>query len=103
LAVLKDLVETGDADVGEILRAVVRTCLVDGVVDDVVDRADRQVDVEEIATKLLNAAIGTVADEGQAEDGLPEPIFGHRNVAEHLIVGDRGREGVGQSGLSAVT
>ena len=37
LAVLEDFVEAGDADVGQILREVVRTCLVDGVMHDVVE------------------------------------------------------------------
>ena len=61
LAILKNLIEAGDADVGEILGVVVGTCLVDGVVNDVMHGANRHVDAEEIAAKFVNAAIGTVA------------------------------------------
>ena len=59
LAILKNLIEAGDADVGEILGVVVGTCLVDGVVNDVMHGANRHVDAEEIAAKFVNAAIGT--------------------------------------------
>jgi len=83
LTVLEDFVEAGDADVGEILRAVVGTRLVDGVMHDVVDRAGRHVDTQKIAIELVNAAIRTVADECQAESGLPEPILGDGQMEEH--------------------
>src|SRR5260370_28447981 len=102
LAMLEDFVEAGDADVGEILVLVMQSRLVNGVVNDVGNRADRHVDAEEIAAKFVDTAIGTVADEGQAEGGLPEPIFGHRQMEEHLIVGDGWRKGIGQGGLSAI-
>ena len=102
LAVLEDLVEAGDADVGEILLEVVGTRLVDGVMHDVVHRAGRHVEAEDVAIKFVNAAIRTVADEGQTEGGLLEPILGVGQMEKHLVVGDGGREGVVQSGLSAV-
>ena len=41
LAILKNLVKARDADVGEILRAVVGACLVDGVMNDVMHGANR--------------------------------------------------------------
>src|SRR5208282_4482710 len=76
--------------------------LVDGVADDAVDRANGHGDMEEIAAKFMDAAIGTVADEGQAEDGLLEPILGYGRMEEYLVIGDGRREGVVQGGLSTV-
>ena len=102
LAILKNLVKARDADVGEILRAVVGACLVDGVMNDVMHGADRQVDAEEIAAKFVNAAIGTVADQGQTEGGLLEPILGDGQMEEDLLVGGGGREGIVQGGLGTV-
>src|SRR6202040_2539742 len=102
LAVLENLVEAGDADVGEVLTEVVGARLVDGVADDVVDRADGHVDTEKIAAKFVDAAIGTVADESQAEGGLLEPILGYGQMEEYLVVGDGRRESVVQGGLSTV-
>ena len=78
---------------------VVGTCLVDGVVNDVMHGANRHVDAEEIAAKFVNAAIGTVAEERQGEGGLLEPMLGDRQLEEHLIVAGGGREGVVEGGL----
>ena len=101
LALLEDFVETGDVHVGEILAVVVKARLVDGILHDVVDGADGHGDAEEVATKFVDATIGTVADEGQAERGLREPILGDRQLEEHLVVvcGGRG-ESIVQSGPS---
>ena len=102
LTLLEDFVETGDADVGEILGTVMRTRLVDGVMHDVVHGARGHVDVEKIAIELVNAAIGTVADEGQTESGLLEPILGDGQMEEHLVIGFGASEGIVQSGLRAL-
>ena len=67
---------------------VASTCLVDGVVNDVMHGANRHVDAEEIAAKFVNAEIGTVAEERQGEGGLLElEMLGDRQLEEHLIVG----------------
>ena len=58
LLILEDFVETAEANVGEILTEVVRPCFTDGILQDVVHGADRQVDAEEVAAKLVDATIG---------------------------------------------
>ena len=102
LALLEDFVETGDGNVAEMVAEVIGTCLGDGILHDVVDRADRHVDAEEVAVEFVDAAIGTVADQGQAQSGLLEPILGNRQKEEDRIVGLVGREGIDQRGLSDV-
>src|SRR5438445_34030 len=80
LAILEDLIETGDADVSQILASVIGACLVDSSTHDVVHRAERQVHAKKIAAKLGDAAIGTVADERQTKGGLPHAVCGDRMV-----------------------
>ena len=99
---MENFVEAGDVHVGEILTEVMGACLVDGAVHDVVHGADGQIDAEKIAAKFVDAAIGAVADQGQAEGDLLEPIFADWQMEEHLVVGSGGGEGVSKSGLSAV-
>src|SRR5258708_13101339 len=52
-ALLEDFVEAGDVHVGEILTAVVGTCLIDGVEDDVMHGANRHVNPDEPPPKLV--------------------------------------------------
>ena len=44
----------------------------------------RQGIVEEVGEQFVDAAEGTVADEGEAEDQLPQPGFGHGQPEEEL-------------------
>ena len=57
-----------------------------GIQEDGVDRADRDRIIEHVAEQLPDAADRTVADQGQAEDHLPQPSLGHRQVEEHLVI-----------------
>src|SRR5207245_6029976 len=99
LAVLEDFIEAGNVDVGELLLLVVRAGLVHRVLDDVVHRALRHVDSEQIAAKFLDAAVGTVAEQEQAEGDLPQPRLGHRQGEEHVIIRHLGSEGFLQGGV----
>src|SRR4029077_19461430 len=40
--------------------------------------------VEEVGEQFVDTAEGTVADEGEAEDQLPQPGFGHGQPEEEL-------------------
>jgi hypothetical protein len=73
-----------DADGGEVLLGVVLVCVSDGLVQDVVDRPQRQEVAEEVGEQFVDTAEGTVADESEAEDQLLQPGFGHRQPEEEL-------------------
>jgi hypothetical protein len=64
---------------------------------DIVDLADGERPVQQIAAELHDPADGTVADQGQPEDRLVEPGFGDREVEEHLFGLRIGSEGVVES------
>ena len=66
LAVLEDLIETGEVNIAEIVAEVLGAGLVHGVAQDVMHRADRHVHGQEVAAKFADAAIGTVTDQGQS-------------------------------------
>ena len=100
MAVLEDFIEAGNVDVGELLLLVVRAGLVHRVLDDVVHQALRHVDIEQIAAKFPDAAVGTVAEQDQAEGDLPQPGLGHRQLEEHVVIRRLGSEGFLQGGLS---
>ncbi len=63
---------------------VVLACVGDGLVQDVVDRPQRQRVVKEVGEQFVDAAEGTVADEGEAEDQWPQPGFGDGQPEEEL-------------------
>jgi hypothetical protein len=83
---LEDLVIGTAADAGQVLAQVDRTCGGDGLVDDVVDRADGGVVIEEVAEQFGDAAERTVSDEDQSEDELADPGLGDREVEEDPVV-----------------
>ena len=83
-AALEDLVVGADADGGEVLLSVVRACVGDGLVEDVVDRPQRRGIVEEVGEQFVDAAEGAVADKREAEDQLPQPGFGHGQPEEEM-------------------
>ena len=67
---LEDLVVGADADAGQVLLPVVRAGLRHGPLKDVVDLADRDRIVQQVAAELADPADGTVADQRQPEDQL---------------------------------
>src|SRR5437762_2523349 len=74
---LKDFIKGGDTDVGERLLVIEEASLGDGAAKNVMDRADRQGQVEEVTPKFDDAAQGTAADQQQGERGLLQPLPGH--------------------------
>src|ERR1700682_5561092 len=74
-------------------------CRADGILQSVVHRADRYIHVEKIPAELVNASIGTVADQCQTESDLPQPVLGDGEMEQYLIVGRACREDIIQSSL----
>src|SRR5581483_243803 len=69
---------------------------------DVVDGAQGEGVVEEVGEQFLHAALGAVADEGQAQDELPQPGLGDRQPEEQLRRCGRCRgEGLVQGAVGA--
>ncbi len=79
---LEDLVVGPDADGGEILLGVDAASGGDGLVQDVMDGPHGQREVEEVVQEFGDAAEGTVANEGESEDELPQPRLGDRKPKE---------------------
>jgi hypothetical protein len=96
---LKDFIEGSDTDVGERLLVIEGASLGDGAAKNVMDRADRQGQVEEVTPKFDDATQGTAADQQQGERGLRQPLLGHGQEEEDLVVALGGGERVVQSGL----
>src|SRR3954466_10435142 len=101
---LEDLVIGTDADAGQVLAKVDLTGGGDGLVDDVVNRPDGEVVIEEVAEQFGDAPERTVTDEDQGEDELADPGLGDRGGEEHAVVsgGWSRREGVIEGLLSLV-
>jgi hypothetical protein len=70
---LEDFVMGTDADVSEVLLRVDLACVRNCLREDVMHRSQREGIVENILQQFRDAAQGTVADEGEAEDQLSEP------------------------------
>jgi len=88
---LKQFVVGSDVDGRQILAGVEGTGGRDGVLDDVVDGAQRQGVVEVVAEQFLNAAEGTVAGQHQAEDETTQPGARHGQGEKELVVVRCGR------------
>jgi hypothetical protein len=73
LAVLEDLVVSSDANAGEVLLGVELARHLDGLLDDVVDGAQGDLDTEEVAQKFDDASERAVTDERESEDKLTQP------------------------------
>src|SRR3954454_20805984 len=85
-AILKDFIQRGDFEVGQVWRIVVGPSFGDRLLMNVVHGAEGDGASEQIAEKLDDATIGAVADEGQGEDDLPQPGFGDGQIEEDLLV-----------------
>ncbi len=93
-AALKSLVVRADADAAEVLLLIAGASLLDRRLKHVVDRADRERVIKQVAEEFHHAPQRTVADQRQGEDQLPQPSLRDRQVEEHpLVVGSLGREG----------
>ena len=58
-----------------------------GAGDDVMDIAHGDGEVEEVAEQFDDATVGTVADEDQGQDQLPQPGLGDGQIKEDAVVG----------------
>src|SRR5437016_3185812 len=83
---LKDLIVGADADARQFLGGVVPVCLEDGGLENIVDRAQGDRVVEKIAEQFDDPAEGTMTDQHQAEDELPQPGLSHRQIKEHRVL-----------------
>ena len=85
VAGLEDLVMGPDADAGQVVRSVDRPGRFDGAVDDVVDRPQGDLAVEEVAEQFDDAPVRAVADQDQGQDQLAQPGLGDRQVEEDVL------------------
>src|SRR4051794_23464768 len=86
LAYLKDLVVRADADGGQVLTVVDLPGACDGRVDDVEDRTQCEMVIEDRGEELDDAAKGTVAGEHQSQNDLAKPGPGDGQVEQHLFL-----------------
>jgi hypothetical protein len=99
LVALENFVVGTDADVGQRLLAVVGPGLGHRLAKDVEHRADRHAIGEQVAHQFHDAAQGTVTDQDQSHDQLPQPGLGHGQIEKHLVVGRGGGKRLLQGGL----
>ena len=82
---LEDLIEETDVDGGEVVLLVDPLGIRDGAVHDVVHGPQGDRIIEEVAEQFDDAAGRTMADQDQAQDQLPQPGRGDRQVEEDLV------------------
>ncbi len=93
---LKDFVMGPDANPGQVALSADGPRRFDDAVDDVVDRTQGDLPVEEIAEQLDHGPVRTVTNQHQSQDQLPQPGFGYRQVEEDIVGRRCGVEGMGQ-------
>ena len=85
IACLEDLIEQADEDAGEVVLLVDSPGLSNGAVHDVVHGPQGDPIIEEVAQQFDHAAGRTMADQHQAQDQLPQPSLGDRQVEEDVV------------------
>ena len=85
IARLEDLIEEADADAGEVVLLVDSLGMRNGAVHDVVHGPQRDPIIEDVAKQFDHAAGRTMADQHQAQDQLPQPSLGDRQVEEDVV------------------
>ena len=78
IARLEDLIEEADEDGGEVVLLVDSPGLSNGAVHDVVHGPQGDPIIEEVTQQFDDAAVGTMADQHQGQDQLPQPSLGDR-------------------------
>jgi hypothetical protein len=99
---LEDLIGCGDPNAAQLLSVVTLLGRRHGSVDDVEDRTQGHLVVEQITQEFDDTAQRAVAEEHEAEDQLPQPLLGDGQVKQYLVIGLLGSESVGQGSLSDV-
>ena len=69
---------------------------------DVVHRPRGDPIIEEVTQQFDHAAVGTMADQHEGQDQLPQPSLGHGQVEEDFLGLGFGVKGLGQSVLGGV-
>ena len=87
LAGLEYLVMGTDADAGQILAGIDGAGGFHGLLDDVMDGAERQGGIEDIGEQFADAAQRAVAGQDQTEDELTKPELADRQVEEDIVLG----------------
>jgi hypothetical protein len=75
---LEDLIEEADEDAGEVVLLVDSLGTRNGAVHDVVHGPQGDPIIEKVAQQFDHAAVGTMADQHQSQDQLPQPSLGDR-------------------------
>ena len=75
---LEDLIEEADEDGGEVVLLVDSPGMSNGAVHDVVHGPQGDPIIEEVTQQFDDAAVGTMADQHQGQDQLPQPSLGDR-------------------------
>ena len=98
---LEDLIEEADVDGGEVVLLVDSPGMSNGAVHDVVHGPQGDRKIEEVTQQFDDAAVGTMADQHQGQDQLPQPSLGDRQVEKDVVGLTRECEGCA-SAFSAV-
>ena len=77
---------SSDADRQEVFLAIDQASLLHSAHDDVVDRPDGELVVEDIPEEVHDAAVGAMTMEDGAKDDLSEPVLGDADVEEDLVI-----------------
>jgi len=86
LARLEDLVMGTDPDLGEILTSIDDAGLLDGGMEDVEHRAQRDVVVEDIAEEFDDAPQRAMADQDEGDNELAQPLLRDGDREEDRVV-----------------
>ena len=76
VAGLKDLIMDPDANAGQVATSGDCPSRFDGAVDDVVNRTQGELPVEDVAEQLDDGAVGAVANQHQSQDQLTQLVVG---------------------------
>jgi hypothetical protein len=98
----EDLVQEADADAGAVVLLVDSAGLRAGAVNDVVHASQGALMIEDVRQQFDHAAGRTMADQNQAQDQLPQPRLGDREVEEDVIGSGQGSEGLAEDRFGGV-
>ena len=83
---LEDFVMQADTNCRQILGSIDGARLPGRGLKPVVDRADADGDVKQIAQQLFYPSVRTAADQDQGQRQLVQPRFGHRQIEKHAVI-----------------
>jgi hypothetical protein len=83
---LEDFVMQADTNCRQILGSIDGARLPGRGLKPVVDRADADGDVKQIAQQLFYPSVRTAADQDQGQRQLVQPRFGHRQIEKYAVI-----------------